>query len=175
MLCNLGLVWHVQGRSIEALDLLARSLQTAREIGQARLEVTALCNLGIVEESIGRLEDASAHLCNGLDIAKRLGDSRAQGQVLSYLGLVQTRTGFTQAGRSCLDVGGKLLGVSEEDSDLGVLYCCSALAFVHTREILLAIDALQLAEEIKDRLGDSGGLDLSLALDRARQLVNLPS
>jgi predicted ATPase/class 3 adenylate cyclase/Flp pilus assembly protein TadD len=171
MLCNLGLLRHVEGRSAEALELLERSLQTSRQIGQARLEVTALCNLGIVEEAGGKLVDATTHLSNASVVAEALGDSRAQGQALGYLGLVQGRQGLWQEAQRSLQVGEKLLGVSDDDPDLGVLYCCRAMAFGHVGDSAAAAKELDLAEAIKNRLGDSAGLDLVLALQRTRSIV----
>jgi predicted ATPase/class 3 adenylate cyclase/Tfp pilus assembly protein PilF len=172
MLCNLGLLRHAEGRDVEGRELLERSLQTAREIGQARLEVTALCNLGILEEGMTLLADAHAHLTSALVIAKALGDARAQGQVLGYLGLVQTRRGLVADGRVALEEGNSLLGAGIDDPDLGVLLCCSASAFAFAGDRHDALAALSMALAINRRLGDAAGMDLAIALDRTRRLVD---
>jgi tetratricopeptide (TPR) repeat protein len=71
---DLGSLYQVQERWMDAEPALAQALATAREIGNRRREANALGNLGVVYAALGQAEKAIAHLQEAVAVANEIAD-----------------------------------------------------------------------------------------------------
>ncbi len=175
-LCNLGLVRQLQGNTESAREYLARSLQLAREMGHARLQAFVLCNLGITEESASNLEAAQEHLDAALTLAEELSDRRTQGQILGYLGLLQCRRGRPEEGRQMIDAGKAHVEAVANESDMALILCQSAEAYLICRDSKSARDELARAQSLATQpTGAAGTSELESALERVARMLSQES
>jgi len=90
---NLGVVYRMQGRWDEAIEMFEASLAIKRELGDRHGESTALGNLGNVYTQQGHWDEAIEMSEASLRIKRELGDRHGEGQTLNNLGNVYLRQG----------------------------------------------------------------------------------
>jgi len=171
-LCNLGLIEHVQGNASAAKANLESSLQVARDIGHGRLEPIVMCNLGIVEDAAGRSSCARDNLASALGMAEGLGDRRLQGQILGYLGLSCVRLHKADEGRRFLELGRTRLQSMQDNTNLAILLCNSAEAYLLVGESGPAYADYVAAQRLAQDLVGVAALELTQALQRLGVLVD---
>jgi predicted ATPase len=95
-----GVIARVQRRLADAEDMLARSLEVFREVGDERGEGAALAGLGTVLAQNGQYDEAERLLEESIGLLRRFGDERTASYPLTELGftlLQQGRAGEAQA------------------------------------------------------------------------------
>jgi tetratricopeptide (TPR) repeat protein len=170
-LCNLGMLYVLLDRLLEAERASKAALVVARELGHVRLESIVLCNLGIVFERLTRMEEAQAQFQAALRIAQALGDPRYEGQFLGYLGVMHARQGRHDDARRCLDSGEAFLRSASDHCGLGVLLTGRAEAHHLAGDASSAAASLAAAATIAVDVGAGPASEFGLALARVRKLL----
>jgi tetratricopeptide (TPR) repeat protein len=129
-LCNLGLMCQLQGDADAARRHLEGSLQVARQIGHVRLEEVTRFNLGITEQQAANFDAAQQHFGSALRIAQTLRDERSCSQIVGFLGLLQCQRGNPVEGRSLIAQSKERFEAAGDDSDLAMVLCQSAEAYL---------------------------------------------
>ena len=100
-------IMNAQGKSAEALVILADALDLATTTNDQRGTAVSLCNIGLIELSMSQYENAMAHLKQALASADAINDSRLASVVLINIGRSYSEMGlqensihyFREAGR----------------------------------------------------------------------------
>ncbi|MFN7973548.1 MAG: tetratricopeptide repeat protein [Acidobacteriota bacterium] len=92
-------VLKVQGRAIEARDVLRRSLSEAQALGDESLAGTCARHLGVACLSLGEIDDARTHLELALETHRRVGDATGEGMALASLADLAYHTGNLPSAR----------------------------------------------------------------------------
>ena len=169
--CNLGLLYLLQGRHVEALDQLESALGLAREIGKPLLESVVLCNLGMVHDSLSHFDEAEVHFKASLSQARELGHRRYEGQILGSLGLLYAHRSEFEDARRCLDAGETLLTAVSDQMGLGTLLCSRAETEHLAKTPDAAGRAFSRADAIAADVSARADSELGLALARVRVLL----
>jgi tetratricopeptide (TPR) repeat protein len=170
-LCNLGVLYQVQGRFEMAQQSGCASLAIARDLGTVRLESIVLCNIGMACDSLGRYDEARRHYEGAVALARQLGDRRQEGQFLGYLGLSHARQSQFDDARNCLSTGEEYLRASSDPISLAILISARAETECLAGAPDTAREALAEAEEIARKTGAGADSELGLAIARARGLL----
>ena len=170
-LCNLGLLYQVQGQFGDALEQLEPALAVARDLGNAQLECIVLCNLGMVYDSLARFDEACDHFEAALAIARAMGDRRREGQFLSYVGLLHAHRAKFDDARHCLNTGEALLQAASDRMSLGILFCGRAETEHLAGVPGAAKAALRAADIVATEVRAGPDSELGLALARVRDLL----
>jgi DNA-binding SARP family transcriptional activator/Tfp pilus assembly protein PilF len=98
---NLGSIYGMTGRLVEAVDCYTRALTVDRRIGWLAGQMTKLNNLAIVYEEMGRLAEAADAYLEALELYRRISPG-AELLVLDSLGRVYHALGRTDEARDLL-------------------------------------------------------------------------
>ncbi len=164
-----GALYHLQGRSEQAIACLQAAREDALRLGDGRRVVIFLLNLGVLQNGVGHLEAAEVSLSEALAGFRRLGDARGVGLALLQLGHCAQDRDATAVARVHLT---EALGVLRESGlpipvaiTLGALGTC----LQDEGDLAQAITSLEEGRALAERAG-SGDLERLLCARLGRVL-----
>jgi len=87
-LCNMGIIFQIQGKLEKALQHYRKALNINREIGNKEGEASNLGNMGNVYRAQNKLKEALQHYQKALNIHRKIGDKRGEASGLGNMGVV---------------------------------------------------------------------------------------
>jgi len=87
-LCNMGIIFQIQGRLEKALQHYRKALNIHREIGNKEGEASDLGNMGNVYRAQNKLKEALQHYRKALNIHRKIGDKIGEASDLGNMGVV---------------------------------------------------------------------------------------
>jgi tetratricopeptide (TPR) repeat protein len=159
---SLGLCHSSLGDYRQAIELHARSLAIAREIGDRQGEGAALGSLGFCHSSLGDYRQAIELHTQSLAIAREIGDPQGESAELGNLGSCHYSLGdywrAIELGTQAMAIAHEIGDRRGEGAELGNLGDCHCSLGNYRRAIELHAQSLAIAREIGDHDGESAAL-----------------
>jgi tetratricopeptide (TPR) repeat protein len=126
---NIGIVYRIQGKLMEALNFFQQALEIHRGIDDKEGETIALDNIGNVYRIQGKLTEALNFFQQALDICRKIGYKKGKANALDNIGIVygiqnkltEALNFFQQALDIYLEIGAKEGEASALDN-IGIIY-----------------------------------------------------
>jgi tetratricopeptide (TPR) repeat protein len=168
VLCNLGLLYHEQGRLEEARTTLEEALRFNTLAGHRLAEAVVGANLAPVLLELAELEAARRTALGALGLLRELGNRHVEARVLRFLSALERRRGDLVAAERLLCQAQPPL---VDDGPFPAALNLCELGHLRLARGESAAETLAAAEALAEELQPAAGSELGAALDRLRRAL----